>query len=263
MATGVSGAGADGVPNRKTVSKDMVVRMKISIIIPTLNEAGRIAGLIEDLRRQDATADILVVDGSSSDETLALALKAGARALRGPRGRGQQLALGAEVAEGDVLLFLHADTRLSPGGLQALRRALEDPAVVGGNFRILFDGGRAFDRWLTGFYAWFRQFGFYYGDSAIFIRRSAFDAIGGIRPIALMEDFDLCRRLQRHGKSVCVSETPVTTSSRRFEGRWPPRIVAGWLLIHALYFLGFSPNLLARLYRSTRQSPEQPRTSGS
>lgn len=237
--------------------------MRLSIIIPTLNEAERIEALIGSLKRQDPESDILVVDGGSSDDTLARALKAGARALRGARGRGQQLALGAEVAEGDVFLFLHADSRIPPGGLQGLRDALAEPEVVGGNFRILFDGESAFDRWLTDFYAWFRGFGLYYGDSAIFIRREAYTAIGGLRPIALMEDYDLCRRLERHGRTVCVEEPPVTTSSRRFEGRWPPRIVAGWLVIHALYYLGISPDRLARLYRSSRQSPKRSRLSGS
>ena len=133
--------------------------------------------------------------------------------------------------------------------------------MVGGNFRILFDGEDAFDRWLTRFYAWFRRFGLYYGDSAVFLRRETYEAIGGFRPIALMEDFDLCRRLERHGRTVCIDEPPVTTSSRRFEGRWPPKIVAGWLLIHALYYLGLSPNLLARLYKSSRHSPKGPRHS--
>lgn len=236
--------------------------MKLSIVIPTLNEADRIAALIDSLRRQDKGADILVIDGGSTDGTLTQALKAGARAIRGARGRGQQLALGAEVAEGDVILFLHADSGLAPGSLEALSRSLDDPEVVGGNFRILFDGRGAFDRWLTRFYAWFRRFGLYYGDSAVFIRRAAYEAIGGIRPIALMEDFDLCRRLERHGKTVCVADPPVTTSSRRFEGRWPPRIVGGWLLIHALYYLGLSPDLLARLYKSSRHSTDRPRHSG-
>ncbi|WP_299619839.1 TIGR04283 family arsenosugar biosynthesis glycosyltransferase [Pelagibius sp.] len=237
--------------------------MKLSIVIPTLNEAERIGALVEALRRQDPDSDILVIDGGSSDETLSRALKAGARALRGVRGRGQQLALGAEVAEGDVILFLHADSTLGNGALKALREALADPAVAGGNFRILFDGARRFDRWLTGFYAWFRRRGLYYGDSAIFVRRSVLEAIGGIRPVALMEDFDLCRRLERHGKTVCIEEPPVVTSSRRFEQRWPPRIVAGWLLIHGLYYLGLSPDLLARIYNSSRRPHDRPKPSGS
>ncbi|HIC81575.1 MAG TPA: glycosyltransferase [Kiloniellaceae bacterium] len=228
--------------------------MKLSIIIPTLNEAERIGAVIDRLRREDPDSDILVIDGGSTDSTVALALKAGARAIRGARGRGQQLALGAEVAEGDVFLFLHADSRLGAGSLNALREALADPQVVGGNFRILFDGGRPFDRWLTRFYAWFRRFGLYYGDSAIFVRRDALQSMGGLRPIALMEDYDLCRRLERSGKTLCISEPPVTTSSRRFEGRWPPRIVAGWLLIHLLYYLGVSPDILARLYKTERSS---------
>ena len=236
--------------------------MRLSIIIPTLNEAEHIPALIDQLRREDPGSDSLVIDGGSTDGTLDLALKAGARAIRGARGRGQQLTLGAEVAEGDVLLFLHADSRLGSGGLQQLRAGLADPRVVGGNFRILFDGGRPFDRWLTRFYAWFRRFGLYYGDSAIFIRREALQRIGGLRPIALMEDYDLCRRLERSGKTICIAEPPVTTSSRRFEGRWPPRIVAGWLLIHLLYYLGISPDVLARLYRTERQTGKRAKPIG-
>ncbi|WP_299391706.1 TIGR04283 family arsenosugar biosynthesis glycosyltransferase [Pelagibius sp.] len=228
--------------------------MKLSIIVPTLNEAERIPALIDRLRREDPDSDILVIDGGSTDGTVAMALKAGARAIRSARGRGQQLALGAEVAEGDVFLFLHADSRLAPGSLDALREAMAAPHVVGGNFRILFDGNSPFDRWLTRFYAWFRRFGLYYGDSAIFVRRDALQRMGGLRPIALMEDYDLCRRLERSGKTVCITEPPVTTSSRRFEGRWPPRIVTGWLLIHLLYYLGVSPDVLARLYRSERRT---------
>ena len=86
--------------------------------------------------------------------------------------------------------------------------------------------------------------------------------IGGLRPIALMEDYDLCRRLERSGKTICIAQPPVTTSSRRFEGRWPPRIVAGWLLIHLLYYLGISPDVLARLYRTERQAGKRARPIG-
>ncbi|NIA67457.1 glycosyltransferase family 2 protein [Pelagibius litoralis] len=237
--------------------------MKLSIVIPTLNEAGRIAGLVKELRAQDPGSDILVIDGGSRDGTLDCALKAGARAIRGARGRGQQLALGAEVAEGDVLLFLHADSKPGDGALKALRQALGDPEMIGGNFRIVFDGGRPFDRWLTRFYARFRRFGLYYGDSAIFVRRSAYNALGGIRPIALMEDYDLCRRMERYGKTICIAEPAVMTSSRRFEGRSPLQIVAGWLLIHALYYLGLPPNRLARLYNATRAPYRGAKSSGS
>ena len=95
----------------------------------------------------------------------------------------------------------------------------------------------------------------YYGDSVIFVRRTVLEAIGGIRPIALMEDYDLVRRLERHGGTVCIENPPVITSSRRFEGRRPWRIFCQWVLLHALYYARVSPDTLARLYRSAAHSP--------
>ena len=125
--------------------------------------------------------------------------------------------------------------------------------MVGGNFRILFDGGGGFDRWLTGFYAWFRRYGLYYGDSGIYVRREAYRAMGGLRPIAVMEDFDFTRRLERYGETCCIADPPLVTSSRRFRGRHPVAIVWGWLKIHALYYFGVSPDRLARMYDSERR----------
>src|SRR3712207_8591705 len=93
------------------------------------------------------------------------------------------------------------------------------PEVVGGNYRLVFDGEDGFSRWLAGFYAAIRALGFWYGDSGIFVRRAAYDALGGVRPIAVMEDYDLVRRIRRAGPTACLAEPPLTTSSRRFEGR--------------------------------------------
>ena len=169
-------------------------------------------------------------------------------------GRGQQLHAGAEAAGGDVLLFLHADCVLPPGALAQIEACLaRSPAAVGGNFRLLFDGDTRFSRWLTGFYAWMRRYGLYYGDSAVFVRRRVYRAIGGIRPIALMEDYDFTRRLERAGPTLCITEPPLVTSSRRFTGRRADAIVWGWVKIHALYYLGVSPSRLARLYDSERR----------
>ena len=228
-------------------------KLKISVVIPTLNEAARIGRVIRGLRKQDPACQIIVVDGGSDDGTPHLAERAGASVHPAPRGRGQQLALGAEQSSGDVLLFLHADTHLPDGGLQAIHKVLEDSKLVGGNFRTIFDGSTRFAAWLTGFYAWFRSHGLYYGDSAVFARRSVYDAVGGIKPIALMEDYDFTRRLERAGETICIATPAIETSSRRFEGRRPIAIFAGWLLIHALYHLRLPPRLLARIYDSTRR----------
>jgi GT2 family glycosyltransferase len=154
-----------------------------------------------------------------------------------------------------VLVFLHADTRLAPCALQAINDALGNPILPGGNFRVLFDGPSDFSARLTGYYAWLRSHALYYGDSVIFVRRSVYDSIGGIKPLALMEDYDLVRRLEAAGPTVCIDTPPVVTSSRRFDGRRPWRIYAQWVLIHMLYYLQLSPDFLAKLYRSTSHRP--------
>lgn len=138
----------------------------------------------------------------------------------------------------------------------AIRNSLRDLSIVGGNFRIAFDGDDAFAIWLTGFYAWFRRKGLYYGDSAIFVRRSCYLALGGIRPIALMEDLDFSRRLECCGPTVCIAEPSVKSSSRRFIGRRPVAIFSQWIYLHALYYAGFPPERLARLYNSRRLKPQ-------
>lgn len=226
--------------------------MLVSVVIPTLNEAGRIVGLVAAMRASAACREVIVVDGGSHDGTADLARAAGAQVFAEAPGRGRQLSHGAARASGDVLLFLHADSALPGAALDAIVAALADPAVVGGNFRIRFDGDSGFARWLTGFYAWFRRFDLFYGDSAIFLRREIYDRLGGIRPIALMEDYDLCLRMGRAGRLCCIDEPAVVTSSRRFAGRHPVAIVSQWLLLHALYYLKVPPDLLARLYRSGR-----------
>ncbi len=226
----------------------------ISVIIPTLNEAERLARLVTKLQRQMPRCEIIIADGGSHDGTVAFARALGTRVIRSAPGRGQQLVRGADIAVGDVLLFLHADTVFPAGGLACIdERLTSAPEIIGGNFRLLFDGHDAFSRRLTRFYAWMRRRGLYYGDSAIFVRRRVYQALGGMRLVALMEDYDFTRRLERYGPTCCIEDPPVITSSRRFQGRHPLAIIWGWLRIHALYHLGVSPDRLARLYDSERR----------
>lgn len=229
----------------------------ISVIVPTLNEADRIAALAATPDLASPAVETIVVDGGSADGTADRARRLGLKVMTAPRGRGQQLATGAAAAKGDILLFLHADTVLGPGALDAVRQALADATIVGGNFRLLFDGDDDFSRWLDGFYARIRRRGWYYGDSAIFMRRSRYEAIGGVRPIALMEDYDLVRRLERSGRTVCIDAPPAITSSRRFVGRKKRRIVTQWVVIHMLFWLGVPSSWLAALYNSARATPAQ------
>jgi rSAM/selenodomain-associated transferase 2 len=225
----------------------------ISVIVPALNEVATLPRLLAALGTEPA-AEIIVVDGGSTDATAALAASAGTRVLVSPPGRGRQLAAGAAEARGAILLFLHADSTFPVGGLDAIRAALDsDPALVGGNFTLLFDGGTAFDAWLAGFYVRLRARGIYYGDSGVFVRREVYARLGGFRPLALMEDYDFTRRLERLGPTCCVAEPLLVTSSRRFAGRHPAAIVAGWLLIHLLYHLKVPAGVLAWLYDSPRR----------
>lgn len=225
----------------------------ISVVVPTLNEAARLPVLLSQLARETASHEVIVADGGSTDGTAAAALAHGARVVWSRAGRGVQLAQGADAARGEVLLFLHADSRLPTGALDVVRRTLDgDAHLVGGNFRLRFDGEDDFSRWLDGFYAWIRRHGVYYGDSGVFVRRRVYDALGGIRPWPLMEDYDFNRRLERAGPTRCIEEPALATSSRRFRGRRPWAIVSGWLWIHALFHLGVAPHRLARLYDSAR-----------
>lgn len=223
----------------------------ISVIIPTLNEAQTLPSLLESLRHEPAEKEIIVIDGGSVDRTVAIAEQLGARVIATTPGRrGSQIDVAAHAARGDVLLFLHADSSFPADGLARIsERLASDPRLVGGNFRLLFDGDTAFSRWLTGFYAWVRWAGLYYGDSGIFVRRDVYEALGGFRPIAVMEDLDFARRLERFGKTCCITEPALTTSSRRFEGRQPIAIVYGWIKLHVLFWLGVSPDRLAAMYR--------------
>ena len=227
-------------------------RRVISVIIPTLDEADRLPALLARLSRERA-CEIVVSDGGSGDSTVAVASAAGATVVIGPAGRGGQLARGVAVATGETVLLLHADSVFPPGGLDAIAATLAaHPESPGGNFRLLFDGADRFSRRLERFYAWMRRRGLYYGDSGIFIRRTVLETIGGIRPLALMEDYDLVRRLERTGPTLCIADPPLTTSSRRFAHRSGRAIVLGWLRMHLLHALGVPAERLATLYGSRR-----------
>jgi rSAM/selenodomain-associated transferase 2 len=238
---------------RWPLTLDLVV---ISTIIPTLDEESSLPGLLAALRQQSAAHEVIVVDGGSRDRTLEVARNSGARTFVSGSGRGAGLSIGAEAARGDVLFFLHADSALAPGALDLINKALAaNTNIIGGNFRLVFDGDTDFSRWLTRFCAWIRLLGFYYGDSGIFVRRSVYQALDGFRPIPVMEDWDFVRRLERFGRTCCIADPPLVTSSRRFAGRNPLEIIYGLFRIHALYWLGVSPDRLLKLYPT--QAPPQ------
>ncbi len=230
----------------------------VAIIIPTLNEEAALDETLQAVGRLRGLVEVIVVDGGSDDQTLAIARRHGARVLEAARGRGSQLRAGAAAAQAQVLWFLHADTRPNSDAVVQILSALEQFEVIGGNFTLRFDGpGRAARTlsWLNPYLQWL---GLCYGDSAIFVRRSTYEQVGGFAPLPLFEDLHLVRRLRRWGRFVRLP-VPVVTSSRRFEGRSFFRTFAWWTLLQVLYWLGVSPFMLGRWYANvrTRNLPAQ------
>ncbi|MGI8413456.1 MAG: TIGR04283 family arsenosugar biosynthesis glycosyltransferase [Solirubrobacteraceae bacterium] len=201
----------------------------------------------------------MIADGGSSDGTpqLASAHPGAPRLVHSPPGRAAQMNAGAAQATGEAFVFLHADTRLPPDAYQSLRRALSDSAVIGGNFELRFDGANRFSRLLGAWYALQRRAGVYYGDSAIWVRRTTFERLGGYRPLPIMEDYDLSRCLQRAGDTSCLPG-PAVTSARRWQQLGLLRTIASWVLIRWLFLAGVSPTRLARLYPHVREAPLAP-----
>jgi rSAM/selenodomain-associated transferase 2 len=227
--------------------------MRISIIVPALNEQECIAETLRALQQLEGEKEIIVVDGGSSDETRSLARAEGARILTTPAGRGVQMHAGALEARGEVLWFVHADTVPPPHALNEIRRHLENASIVGGNFGLLFDGPSRAAKRLTAIYPMLRILGLCYGDSGIFVRRETYDRIGGFRALALFEDLDLMRRLRRAGRFIHLPSR-IRTSSRRFEHRNFAVVWLHWTTLQILYWIGVSPNHLARWYRHARRA---------
>lgn len=223
--------------------------MRVSIIIPTFNEESAIGGLLDDLR-EIHDGEIVVADGGSTDRTREIAERA-ARVERAPAGRGVQMNAGAAVATGDVLWFLHADVRLAKTAMDAVQSCLRDPSIVGGNLDIRYGGDDWAGRTLTHLNRWRTRLGWFYGDSGIFCRRSAFDALGGYQPWPILEDYDFARRLLRIGNVVYLGE-PIWVSPRRWRKGGLLATCWSWVVVQGLYWAGVSPHRLADLYKSIR-----------
>jgi rSAM/selenodomain-associated transferase 2 len=226
----------------------------VSVLIPTLDEERELPALLDALAALHGDWEVIVADGGSSDATVALARghASAPRVVEATGGRAAQLNAAARVATGDVLLFLHADSRLPRDAYASLERAWRTPGVAGGNFALAFDGGGTFERILGAVYRFQRRHGFYYGDSSVWMRRDAFDALGGYREIPIMDDYDLVRRLERSGGETRCLPGPAITSSRRWRALGIPRTVVAWFVIRWLYVAGVSPARLVRLYRIVR-----------
>jgi rSAM/selenodomain-associated transferase 2 len=222
--------------------------VRFSVVIPALDEAGRIAEAVRSARV--AGAEVVVVDGGSRDATAELAAAAGARVLHCPPGRARQLGLGAGESRGEVIVLLHADSRLPEGWAPALETALADPGVAGGAFAFRFDERSPALRLIElGVRLRVALLGLPYGDQAIFARREILEQIGGVPQVPIMEDLDLVRALRRAGRLARVP-LPVTTSARRYRARGALRTVARNALAAAAFCLGLDRARVARWYRS-------------
>lgn len=214
-------------------------------VIPTLDAAARLPGTLAALR--PGCDEVVVADGGSADATPALARAAGARVVEAPRGRGLQLAVGVRAARGDWLLLLHADTRPAPGWEGAARAHMAGGAGRAAYFRFALDSADPRARRMERRVAWrCRVLGLPYGDQGLLVSRALLDEVGGVRPLPLMEDVDLVRRLGRRR----LVELPVsaTTSAARWEREgWRRRSLRN-LGCLALWYAGVSPRLIARLY---------------
>ncbi|MBI5344707.1 MAG: TIGR04283 family arsenosugar biosynthesis glycosyltransferase [Deltaproteobacteria bacterium] len=243
--------------------------MKVSVIIPVLNEAEEIGGAISQLRglpsnvsiegkaEPDAgKAEIIVVDGGSADATPMIAGGLGVRVIASKRGRGAQMDAGAEASIGDVLLFLHADTRLPDNYLAAIRSALEGKEAVAGAFSLGIASDKARFR-IIEYFANLRAraFGIIYGDQAIFARRDAFLSAGGFNKLPLMEDLDCVKRLRSLGRVILLKES-ARVSARRWEKGGVIRTTLKNYLFLALYFLGVPPDRIYKWYYHNPPAPD-------
>ena len=227
--------------------------MKISIILPALDEAEGIAAALAGLASlRNRGHEVIVVDGGSSDRTAARAGGGADRIVSAPRGRASQMNAGAVLASGEVLLFLHADTRLPENADALIVQGLAAGGRAWGRFDVRIEGASvllpviAFSMNLRS-----RATGIATGDQAMFVRRDAFEQVGGFPPLELMEDIALSSSLARLSRPLCLADKAVT-SGRRWERRGVLRTVLLMWWLRLRFFLGAAPANLARLYDGER-----------
>jgi len=223
----------------------------VSIVIPVFHEQGIINDRLAQLKtlKNPPRYEVIVVDGSPTHETLDAIEDPGVIRLPSVQGRGHQLNKGAAAATGDVLLFLHVDTSLSPDALRCIEAALCDERLVGGAFNHSIDSP-------TFMYKVVSRLIFFrsrltrvpFGDQAIFLRKRYFDELGGYKEIPLMEDVELMRRIKKKGEKIILLREPVRTSARRWEREGVVRCTFRNWTIRLLYYLGVSPDRLVRFY---------------
>ena len=247
----------------------------VSVIVPALNEAQYIARLLQRLTSMPNVDEVIVCDGGSIDDTRAIASQLGVQVIDCLPNRGAQMNAGAQVACGEILWFLHADSFPPISGAQRmvaacnrenLHRVLDvrTKKIIGGNFRLRFNLSRDSSRnnpqrvaanTFATIARILRRFGVYYGDSGIWMRRDVFERIGGFESWPLFEDYNMARRLERFARqngvrTTCIA-SPVVVSSRRFgtSARSATKLLLRWAKLQLLFWLGVAPETLAQMYR--------------
>lgn len=224
--------------------------MRLSIVVPTLNEAAGVVAALEALQPLRAAGhEVVVIDGGSGDGTPDRAAPWADRVAIAPRGRANQMNAGARIAAGDVLLFLHADTRLPARADRVVLDGLAGSGRAWGRFDVRIAGRHPLLRLVAALMnARSRWTGIATGDQAVFVRRDAFAAVGGFPPLPLMEDVALSAALKRVSRPLCLRER-VITSGRRWESHGVLRTIVLMWWVRLRYFFGTSPERLAEIYR--------------
>ena len=223
--------------------------MNISVIIPTLNEESHIEKTLQSVIKQAGDYELFVVDGGSTDNTVAIA-KRYTSVINSERGRAIQMNAGARLCKGDVLMFLHADTLLPDNGFRELRKRMRDDTVSGGSFYIAFDA----DNFILKGVSFITRFSFrlfHFGDQGIFVRRDVFQKLRGYKEIPIMEDYDFYKRLWKQGKVILI-RIPVISSARRFIKKGVIRQLLINKFVVLAYWAGVDFQTIKRFYDDKR-----------
>jgi rSAM/selenodomain-associated transferase 2 len=226
---------------------------RISIIMPVLNESANLQRAIESTQPSD-NIEVIVVDGGSTDDTCQVAAALGVQVIVSPAGRSKQMNLGAAAATGDILLFLHGDSRLPLGFDRLIRQVMcRKEAPIAGAFRLGIDAPQRSLRWVERGVNWRSQVcQMPYGDQGIFLSAKVFQEIGGFPDLPIMEDFELIRRLRQRGK-ISIVPQPVMTSARRWLQKGILKTTSINQLMVVGYLGGVSPARLVALYRRKKR----------
>ena len=223
--------------------------MKISVIIPTLNEESHIEKTLLSVTKQEGDYEFYVVDGGSSDNTVTIA-KRYTTVINSQRGRAVQMNTGARLCKGDILLFLHADTVLPDNAFREIRKRMKDDTVAGGSFYIAFDADTFILKGIS-FITRFNFSLFHFGDQGIFVRRSIFQTLNGYKEMPVMEDYDFYKRLGKQGKVILI-RMPVISSARRFVKKGVIRQLLINKFVVLAYWAGVDIQAIKRFYDDTR-----------